>query len=179
MRVLGAAVGLQQQHRHPGLRRPHHQVRPLNVAVAEPVRDLGLEAEPVADPGAVEFGGRRGDRRGVVVVASAQQLPGRRVVLLLAQHRDPYALRLQEPFRFAVTSRGEYPYLPLVLPHRLDPHQLVLLQIQQVVPRERLQNRLARRGVELLRLAQRRPRHYPVFDLVHAGGDVTGWPYER
>ncbi|MFE9358329.1 DNA ligase-like domain-containing protein [Streptomyces olivaceoviridis] len=44
---------------------------------------------------------------------------------------------------------------------------------------ERLQNRLAGRGVELLRLAQRRPRHYPVFDLVHAGGDVTGWPYER
>ncbi|MEU4878726.1 hypothetical protein [Streptomyces sp. NPDC021608] len=53
MRVLGAAVDLQQQHRHPGLRRPHHQVRPLHVAVAEPVPDLGLEAEQMADPGAV------------------------------------------------------------------------------------------------------------------------------
>ncbi|MGW0771574.1 hypothetical protein [Streptomyces sp. NPDC002676] len=49
----------------------------------------------MADPSAVEFGGRRGDRRGVVVVAVAEQLPGVRVVLLLAQHRDPYALRLQ------------------------------------------------------------------------------------
>ncbi|MEV0981123.1 hypothetical protein [Streptomyces sp. NPDC049915] len=47
--------------------------------------DLRLEAEPVADPSTVEFGGRRGDRRGVVVVADADQLPGDRVVLLLAQ----------------------------------------------------------------------------------------------
>jgi hypothetical protein len=60
--VLGAAVDLQQQHRHPGLRCPRHQVRPLHEAAAEPVADLGLEAELVANPGAVEFGGRRGDR---------------------------------------------------------------------------------------------------------------------
>ncbi|MFI1838346.1 hypothetical protein [Streptomyces olivaceoviridis] len=37
----------------------------------------------------------------------------------------------------------------------------------------------SRSSRSLLRLAQRRPKHYPVFDLVHAGGDVTGWPYER
>ncbi|MEV5887188.1 hypothetical protein AB0L74_31760 [Streptomyces sp. NPDC052020] len=80
VRVLGAAVDLQQQHRHPGLRRPHHQVRPLDVAAREPVPDLGSEAEPVADPGAVEFGGRRGDRRGMVVVAGAERLARDRVV---------------------------------------------------------------------------------------------------
>ncbi|MET9803554.1 hypothetical protein [Streptomyces sp. NPDC006368] len=47
--------------------------------------DFGLEAEPVPDPGAVQFGGRGGDRCGVVVVAGAQQLPvtGAVPVLLL------------------------------------------------------------------------------------------------
>ncbi|WP_234899701.1 hypothetical protein [Streptomyces filamentosus] len=70
MRVLGAAVDLYQEHGHPGLRRAHHQVRPLHVPVAEPVPDLGLEAKPVADPGAVEFGGRRSDRRGLVTLAT-------------------------------------------------------------------------------------------------------------
>ncbi|MFF8281015.1 hypothetical protein ACF05T_34025 [Streptomyces lateritius] len=122
MRVLAAAVDLQQHHRHPGRRRPHHQVRPLDVPVAEPVWNLGGEAEPVTDPGTVEFGGRRGDRRGVVVVAGAKQLPGGRVVLLLTQRRDPYALRLQQLLHLAVSALGQHPYLPLVLPYQLDPH---------------------------------------------------------
>lgn len=134
--VLGAAVDLQEHHRHPGLRGPHHQVRPLHVAAAEPVADLGLEAELVADPGAVEFGGCRGDRGGVVVVTGAEQLPGDRVVLLLAQHRDAYALRLQQLLRLAMSSLRQHPHLPLVLPDRFDPHQVVLLQIQEVVPCE-------------------------------------------
>lgn len=76
VRVLGTAADLHQEHRHSGLRRPHHQVGPLHTAVREPVTDLGLEAEQVADSCAVEFGGRRRDRRGVVVVAGAEQLPG-------------------------------------------------------------------------------------------------------
>ncbi|MFJ7201729.1 MULTISPECIES: hypothetical protein [unclassified Streptomyces] len=133
MGVLGAAVDLQQHHRHPGLRRPHHQVRPLHEAVAEAVADLGLEAEPVADPGAVEFGGCRGDCGGVVVVAGAERLPGDRVVPLLAQCRDPYALRLQQLLRLAVSSLGQHPYLPLVVPDRFDPHQVVVLQIQETL----------------------------------------------
>ncbi|MGA4960428.1 site-specific integrase [Streptomyces lavendulocolor] len=54
---------LQQQHRYPSLRRPHDQVRPLNVAVREPVTDLGGEAEPVPDPDTLEFGGRRSDKK--------------------------------------------------------------------------------------------------------------------
>ncbi|MFF9024799.1 hypothetical protein [Streptomyces eurythermus] len=33
----------------------------LHEAAAEPVPDLGLEAEQVADACAMEFGGRRGD----------------------------------------------------------------------------------------------------------------------
>ncbi|MFE9797166.1 hypothetical protein ACFYRL_36260 [Streptomyces goshikiensis] len=57
MRVLGAAVDFHQEHRHPGFRRPHHQVRPLHEAAAEPVPDLRLEARPVTDPGPVEVGG--------------------------------------------------------------------------------------------------------------------------
>ncbi|MFF9556261.1 hypothetical protein ACF1DY_10620 [Streptomyces albus] len=69
-RVLGTAVGLQQQYRHPGRRRPHRQAGPLHVAVAEPVTGLALEAEQVPDPGPVEFGGRRGGRCGMVTVAS-------------------------------------------------------------------------------------------------------------
>ncbi|WP_455360277.1 hypothetical protein [Streptomyces sp. SYSU K21746] len=40
-----------------------------------PVPDLGLEGKRVPDPGAVQFGGRRGDRRGVVVVAAREQSP--------------------------------------------------------------------------------------------------------
>jgi hypothetical protein len=120
--VLGTAVDLQQHHRHPGRRRPHDQVRPLDVPVAEPVRDLGLEAEPVPDPGAVQLGGRGGDRCGVVVVAAREQLAGDRVVLLLAQRGDPYVLRLQQLLRFAVSSVGEHPYLPLVVLNRFDPH---------------------------------------------------------
>ncbi|MFF9476985.1 hypothetical protein ACF1E9_30785 [Streptomyces roseolus] len=48
VRVLGAAVDFHQEHGHAGLRRPHHQVRPLHVPVAKPVPDLALEAEPVA-----------------------------------------------------------------------------------------------------------------------------------
>jgi hypothetical protein len=74
---------------------------------AEPAPDLGLEAEPAPDPGAVEFG-RRGDRRGTVVVAGAEQLPSVRAALLLPQQRgDPYASGSRS--RFAVTSRGEHP----------------------------------------------------------------------
>ncbi|MFG2933916.1 hypothetical protein [Streptomyces achromogenes] len=61
MRVLGTAVDLHQEHWHSGLRRPHHQIRPLHIAACEPVPDLGLEAEQVADACAVEFGGCRGD----------------------------------------------------------------------------------------------------------------------
>jgi hypothetical protein len=82
--------------RHSRGRRPHHQIRPLHVPVAEPVADFGLETEPVPDPSAVEVGDRGGDRCGVVVVAGAEQLPGDRVVLLFAEHRDSYAFRLQQ-----------------------------------------------------------------------------------
>ncbi|MFH8254202.1 hypothetical protein [Streptomyces roseolus] len=90
----------------------------------------------MADPGTVEFGGRRGDRRRVVVVAGAEQLPGDRTVLLLAQRRDTYALRLQQLLRLAVSSLRQHPHLPLVLSYRLDPHQVVVLKIQEVVPYE-------------------------------------------
>jgi hypothetical protein len=72
----------------------------------------------------------------VFVVAGTEQLPGDRVVLLLAQRGDPYALRLQQLLRLAVASLGQHPHLPLVLLHRLDPHQLVVLKIQEVVPYE-------------------------------------------
>ncbi|MGW1596658.1 ATP-dependent DNA ligase [Streptomyces sp. NPDC002343] len=44
---------------------------------------------------------------------------------------------------------------------------------------ERLQQRLARRGPDAAEAARRWPAHYVVFDLVHAGADVTGWPYTR
>ncbi|MFF7098470.1 ATP-dependent DNA ligase, partial [Streptomyces rubradiris] len=44
---------------------------------------------------------------------------------------------------------------------------------------ERLQQRLARRGPGAAEAVRRWPAHYVVFDLVHAGGDVTGWPYAR
>ncbi|WP_225840561.1 ATP-dependent DNA ligase [Streptomyces sp. NK08204] len=44
---------------------------------------------------------------------------------------------------------------------------------------ERLQQRLARRGAGAAQAACRWPAHHVVFDLVHAGQDLTGWPYER
>ncbi|MFF3166790.1 ATP-dependent DNA ligase [Streptomyces sp. NPDC003273] len=44
---------------------------------------------------------------------------------------------------------------------------------------ERLQQRLVRRGVGAAEAARRWPAHYVVFDLVHAGADLTGWPYAR
>ncbi|MEU9356242.1 ATP-dependent DNA ligase [Streptomyces griseoloalbus] len=44
---------------------------------------------------------------------------------------------------------------------------------------ERLQQRLARRGAGAAEAARRWPAHYIVFDLVHAGADLTDWPYER
>ncbi|MEV5350301.1 ATP-dependent DNA ligase [Streptomyces achromogenes] len=44
---------------------------------------------------------------------------------------------------------------------------------------ERLQQRLARRGTGAVEAARQWPAHYVVFDLVHADGDVTGWPYTR
>ncbi|MGV9937829.1 ATP-dependent DNA ligase [Streptomyces olivaceoviridis] len=44
---------------------------------------------------------------------------------------------------------------------------------------ERLQRRLARRGTGAVEAARQWPAHYVIFDLVHAGGDVTGWPYQR
>jgi ATP-dependent DNA ligase len=44
---------------------------------------------------------------------------------------------------------------------------------------ERLQQRLARRGAGAAEAAGRWPAHYVAFDLVHAGADLTGWPYER
>src|SRR5690606_438935 len=133
--------------------------RPLDVAVREPVRNLGGEAEPVPDPCTVEFGGRRGGRRGVVVVTRAEQLPGDRVVLLLAQRRDPYALRLQQPLRLAVPSLGQHPHLPLVLPYKLDPHQVVVLKIQEVVPRELVV--LVLRTGQLPQLIRRSPLEDP------------------
>ncbi|MFI1293328.1 hypothetical protein ACH4VM_33620 [Streptomyces sp. NPDC020792] len=44
---------------------------------------------------------------------------------------------------------------------------------------ERLQQRLARRGTGAAEAARLWPAHYVAFDLVHAGEDLTGWPYER
>ncbi|MGW5609358.1 ATP-dependent DNA ligase [Streptomyces sp. NPDC003753] len=44
---------------------------------------------------------------------------------------------------------------------------------------ERLQQRLARRRAGAAEAARQWPAHYVVFDLVHAGSDLTGWPYER
>ncbi|MCP9943685.1 hypothetical protein LUX12_00915 [Streptomyces somaliensis] len=49
--VLGAAADLQQHHRHPHRRRPHHRIRPLHEAACEPVPDLRLD---YARPGAVD-----------------------------------------------------------------------------------------------------------------------------
>ncbi|GAA4115539.1 hypothetical protein GCM10022284_68320 [Streptomyces hundungensis] len=43
---------------------------------------------------------------------------------------------------------------------------------------ERLQ-RLGRHGTAAAEGAQRWPAHFVAFDLVHAGKDVTAWPYER
>ncbi|MFE4862361.1 hypothetical protein [Streptomyces sp. NPDC056670] len=44
---------------------------------------------------------------------------------------------------------------------------------------ERLQQRLARRGAGAAEGSRLWPAHYVAFDLVHAGADLTGWPYER
>ncbi|MEV6810505.1 hypothetical protein [Streptomyces sp. NPDC051129] len=44
---------------------------------------------------------------------------------------------------------------------------------------ERLQQRLARRGASATKAARQWPAHYVVFDLLHAGGDLTRWPYQR
>ncbi|MFF9607640.1 ATP-dependent DNA ligase [Streptomyces sp. NPDC014684] len=44
---------------------------------------------------------------------------------------------------------------------------------------ERLQQRLARRGSGAAEAARQWPAHYVVFDLVHAGADLTGWSYAR
>ncbi|MEV6938680.1 hypothetical protein AB0N19_30755 [Streptomyces sp. NPDC051132] len=44
---------------------------------------------------------------------------------------------------------------------------------------ERLQQRLARRGASATEAARQWPAHYVVFDLLHAGGDLTRWPYQR
>ncbi|MCZ0210718.1 ATP-dependent DNA ligase [Streptomyces sp. UMAF16] len=44
---------------------------------------------------------------------------------------------------------------------------------------ERLQQRLARRGTGAVGAARQWPAHYVVFDLLHAGTNLTGWPYQR
>ncbi len=44
---------------------------------------------------------------------------------------------------------------------------------------ERLQQRLARRGSGAAEAARQWPAHYVIFDLVYAGADLPGWPYER
>ncbi|WP_234342606.1 hypothetical protein [Streptomyces sp. NRRL B-3648] len=44
---------------------------------------------------------------------------------------------------------------------------------------ERLQQRLARRGSGAAEAARQWTAHYVIFDLVHAGADLSGWPYER
>ncbi|MFH9677461.1 ATP-dependent DNA ligase [Streptomyces sp. NPDC017405] len=44
---------------------------------------------------------------------------------------------------------------------------------------ERLQQRLARRGAGTAEAARQWPAHYVVFDLLHACGDLTRWPYQR
>ncbi|WP_112470884.1 ATP-dependent DNA ligase [Streptomyces triticisoli] len=45
---------------------------------------------------------------------------------------------------------------------------------------ERLQNRLARRGVGAARAAEEWPAHFVAFDLLRLSGtDTTGWPYRR
>nr|AOE46842.1 polydeoxyribonucleotide synthase [Streptomyces antibioticus] len=44
---------------------------------------------------------------------------------------------------------------------------------------ERLQQRLALRGTGAVDAARQWPAHYVVFDLVHAGRNVTGWPYAQ
>ncbi|MFI9122243.1 hypothetical protein ACIGW0_23035 [Streptomyces bikiniensis] len=116
MGVLGTAVDLQKHHRYPGLRCAHHQVRALHVSVAKPMRDLGGETEQMTDPSTVEFNGRRGKRRCVVVAADAEQLPGVRGVPLLAQCRDAHALGLQRLLRFGAPPLRRRPRLSLVLP---------------------------------------------------------------
>lgn len=125
--VLGTAVDLQQERRHTDHRRPH-QVRPLHEAVAQPVTDLALEAEPVADPGAVELGGRRGDRRGVVVVSGSEQFPGALVAILLAKHRDPYALRPSILLASPGPRRVSTHTCRWSSSTKLDPHQAVVRQ---------------------------------------------------
>ncbi|MFE3687788.1 ATP-dependent DNA ligase [Streptomyces sp. NPDC059095] len=44
---------------------------------------------------------------------------------------------------------------------------------------ERLQQRMARRGAGAAEGSRQWPAHYVAFDLVHAGKDLTGWPYAR
>ncbi|MEU5083696.1 MULTISPECIES: DNA ligase-like domain-containing protein [Streptomyces] len=44
---------------------------------------------------------------------------------------------------------------------------------------ERLQQRLARRRAGAVEAARQWPAQYVVCDLVHAGGDVVGWPCQR
>ncbi|MGW2952817.1 ATP-dependent DNA ligase [Streptomyces eurythermus] len=44
---------------------------------------------------------------------------------------------------------------------------------------ERLQQRLARRGTGAVEAARQWPAHYVVFDLLHAGTNLTDWPYQR
>lgn len=45
---------------------------------------------------------------------------------------------------------------------------------------ERLQNRLARRGVGAARAAEEWPAHFVAFDLLRLSGtDTASWPYRR
>jgi ATP-dependent DNA ligase len=44
---------------------------------------------------------------------------------------------------------------------------------------ERLQQRLARRGIGAVEAARRWPAQYVFFDLLHAGTNLTDWPYTR
>ncbi|MEV6809997.1 hypothetical protein [Streptomyces sp. NPDC051132] len=68
--------------------------------------------------------------------------------------------------------------------------QLAVHSDGRVLPRSRqgtdmtsafpdLQQRFARRGAGAAEAARQWSAHYVVFDLLHAGGDLTRWPYQR
>jgi ATP-dependent DNA ligase len=58
--------------------------------------------------------------------------------------------------------------------------ELVVWDAAGRLPLERLQNRLARRGVGAARAAEEWPADFVAFDLLRLSGtDTTGWPYRR
>ncbi len=124
----------------------------LTIAVPTPVLRPGWAGEPKWD----------GFRAAVLVDAGRIVLRSRRGTEMSAAFPEVVAGAVQLPDATALDG------------------ELVVWDAAGRLAFERLQNRLARRGVGAAQVAAEWPAHFVAFDLLRLSGtDTTRWPYQR